>query len=108
MVSLSWDGRGAGGSPHEARGCRVVPQKGIKNGVVKIDNTEGPGRVPEPMALPCDVSSEDFAVAEAYRSVRARKQRVSHADMPEAAKGSICPCTRCRGVQVPGLQAGRA
>ena len=32
--------------PRGAGGCRMVPQKRIKNGVVRIDDTEGPERVP--------------------------------------------------------------
>ena len=78
-------------------------------------NTEGPGRVPQPVALPCDVSSQDFAVARAYRSVRAQKQRVSHWEggprwctwpstvigRPETLEGgSTCPPSH-REVQIP-------
>ena len=78
-------------------------------------NTEGPGRVPQPVALPCDVSSQNFAVAKAYRSVRARKQRVSHWECspkwcawpytvggrPETLEGgNTCPPSH-RGVQIP-------
>ena len=57
--------------------CQVRPKRsgGFSLG---FGITEGPGRVPQPVALPCDVSSQGLPVAEAYQSVRARKQRVSH------------------------------
>ena len=41
-------------------------------------DTEGQGRVPGPVAHPCDGSCKGLPVAEAYRHTRAQKQRVSH------------------------------
>ena len=69
--------RGSYPSPMAKVACQSQAKRGGCCGF-GARNTEGPGRVPQPVALPCDVSSQDFAVAKAYRSVRAQKQRVSH------------------------------